>query len=441
MWKRRRILAITISALAALLLLGAGCGADSAAEPVELTMWHTYVEQMKTDFDELVEEFNEGPGAEAGIRVTVTSVANSSVLNEKLLMAASGDPGAPEPPDIAVIYPKIAVTLQSGGKLADLDDYFTEEELAAYVPAFLEEGRFAGGDGGLYLLPIAKSTEVLYVNRTIFDRFAAETPGATLEMLGTFEGILSLAGQYYAWTDAQTPEASGDGKAFYYPDGLFNWYMVGAEQLGGHLVVDGRIDEGSSAFRKLNDAYLSGAAGGGVAIFNDYGNYLAKTGDAVCVTSTSAGAQFYPDEVTYADNTKEAAVFDVLPYPVFEGGEKVAIQRGGGLCLLRSDEGRERAAAAFMKWLTEPAQNERFAAKAGYMPVTSEARAQEADDALVRKMLETVAGMQEGGYRFYVPPVFDGFDEMQTAFVEEAQQQAGARKAEGAEAAEAAEGA
>ncbi|MDR1815382.1 MAG: extracellular solute-binding protein, partial [Clostridiales Family XIII bacterium] len=412
--------ALGVAAVFLLLFAAGGCAAKPAAAPVELTIWHTYVEQMKDDFDELVADFNETAGAKAGVTVTVTAVANSSVLNEKLLMAANGDPGAPETPDMAVLYPKVAVTLEGAGKLVDLDAYFSADELAAYVPAFLAEGRFAaegGGEdadgadddrrggilppesgGGLYLLPIAKSTEVLYVNRTIFDRFAAETPGVTLDMLATFDGIRAAGEAYTAWTDALTPDVPGDGKAFYYPDGLFNWFQIGAEQLGGQLIEGRKIDEDTPAFRTLSEAYLVPASRGEIAIFDDYGNYLAKTGDAVCITSTSAGAQYYPDEVTYADNTKEAAVFDVLPYPVFEGGEKVAMQRGGGLCLLRSDEARERAAALFMKWLTAPEQNVRFTSRAGYMPVTQEAfdRVMAGDDSgvdneNVRKMLRTVA--------------------------------------------------
>ena len=52
----------------------------------------------------------------------------------------------------------------------DLNQYFTPQELSAYIPEFLEEGRLNGDH--LYVFPTAKSTEVLFVNTTIFDRFA-----------------------------------------------------------------------------------------------------------------------------------------------------------------------------------------------------------------------------------------------------------------------------
>jgi multiple sugar transport system substrate-binding protein len=147
------------------------------------------------------------------------------------------------------------------------------------------------------------------------------------------------------------------------------------------------------------------------------------TGDVVCTTSTSAGAIFQPTTVKYADNTKEDVSFDVLPYPVFEGGQRVAVQRGGGMCILKSNAEKERAAAIFLKWLIEPAQNIRFSAFAGYMPVTKEAfslllsdKLESVENELVSKTLRIIATMNRD-YRFYIPPVFDGFDELQKKYV------------------------
>ena len=63
--------------------------------------------------------------------------------------------------------------------LVDLTQYFTDEELLAYMPTFLEEGKL--GKDGLYVFPTAKSTEVLFVNTTIFNRFA-QTQGLDLKI-------------------------------------------------------------------------------------------------------------------------------------------------------------------------------------------------------------------------------------------------------------------
>jgi multiple sugar transport system substrate-binding protein len=392
----------------------------SPKKPVTLTVWHTYVEQMKTGFDKLADEFNATVGARQGITVTVTSVANASIVNEKLLMAANGDPGAPEFPDMAVAYPSIAVTLARKGLLMDFASQFSKDEIHQYVDEFIEEGTIAGK---LHLLPVSKSTEVLFVNKTIFDRFA-KAAGVTLNDLETFEGIIDAAEKYYVWSG---------GKTFYYPDALFNYTMIGMEQMGEPFVKDEKLNVSSPGFKRIWNSYYGPAANGLVAIFNNFGNYLAITGDVVAITSTSAGAMFYPNSVTYKDNTKEEVEFIVLPFPVFAGGEKVAAQRGGGMCVIKSTAPKEYAAAVFLKWFTSPEQNLRFTASTGYIPVTKQAfddvsanSLDTIDNELIKKAFLTALEMQKE-YRFYIPPVFDGFDALQNRYIQEIQK--GARDA------------
>ncbi|MCL2147031.1 MAG: extracellular solute-binding protein [Synergistaceae bacterium] len=423
--KFRHYLIITMSVLllcfVALTIQRGGDGLPDPNRPVSVAMWHTYVEQMKTCIDELVAEFNATVGKKEGIVVNVTAVSNASVLNEKIIMAANGDPGAPELPDMALVYPSVAITLAAKGLLMDFRTQFSGVELSAYVPRFLEEGKLGGSE--LYLLPVAKSTEVLYVNATIFERFSRDT-GVTLSDLSTFEGITNAARLYYEWTDAKTPDIPNDGKTFYYPDIPFNFAMTGFEQLGDHFVKDGALDFSSPSFGRIWNCYYPGAVTGSIAIFDDYGNYLAKAGEIVCTTSTSAGAIFYPETVTYADNTKEESVFVILPYPVFEGGQKIAPQRGAGMCTFKSSKEKEYATAVFLKWLTNSAQNLRFVINTGYLPVTNEAfsdlmsgKYTGRQDANIQKMLSTAVAMHQD-YKFYIPPVFDGFDELQKGYVE-----------------------
>ncbi len=407
-------------ACAAFAMCGCASPAGSGpANPVTLTLWHTYVEQMKSGMDDLVLDFNQSVGAKYGITVNVTSVANASVLNQKLMMAVNGDPGAPALPDMAVVYPQVALPIAEKGMLMDLRTQFTDAELKAYVPRFLEEGRLVGD--AYALLPIAKSTEVLYVNRTIFDRFSAET-GVPLSQLSTFEGIVEAAKAYYTWTDEKTPDVPGDGRAFYYPDNLFNFALIGYEQMGEHFIQEGVLNLHAPVFQRVWDSYFPPAVQGGVAIFDDYGNYLAKTGDIVCTTSTSAGVVYYPDAITYQDNTKEAVEFAVLPYPVFQGGRKVALQRGGGMCVFSSNKQKEYAAGVFLKWLTAPEQNLRFTASTGYLPVTQKAfdmlmeqGAKDVSDPRIRTLLSAVIGMQSG-YDFYAPALFEGSEELQKRY-------------------------
>ena len=391
----------------------AGCGNRGVIAPrntVTLTIWHPYGHQMKSSMEGLIEEFNETVGAEKGIHIQTTYIADAIDLNEKLIAAADGEPGAPALPEIAIIYPRGGIALIEKGMLIDFSTQFSEDELSLFVPAFLEEGKL-GGDS-LYIMPVAKSTEMMYVNLTIFDRFAEDT-GVRLAQLSTFEGVLDAADRYYEWSE---------GKSFVHITDLFNWAMIGFQQLGGEFVVDNSPAFSSPIFKRIWEAYYPFAVQGGIAIFDGYADLLFASGEIVCGIGTSASVTYFPEMVTYADNTKEEMRFALLPLPVFEGGEKVTLQRGAGVCVLKSDSTKEYAAGVFIKWLTDPTQNLRFATQTGYMPVTEAAYNSLLTDGVrnvtnenIKMLYETLAQVQKE-YTFYYPPVFDGLEEMQNKF-------------------------
>ena len=398
-------------------LLGclSGCGTTSPLnpkEPVTLTMWHNYGGDMQQAMDYLIDQFNSTVGKEQGIVIDVTAISSSSELNKSLTMIVNGDPGAPEMPDIFTGYPKLAIQFWEKGLLADLDNYFTADELSAYVEAFVEEGRLS--DGGLYVFPIAKSTEVLYVNQTLFDRFAAET-GASVDMLSTFEGIAELSGMYYEWSG---------GKQFYAADSWFNFAEVGMAQLGDSIFEGEALSLDGDNFAQIFETVYTPAVEGGIAIYDGYSSDLSKTGDLVCSTGSSAGILFYGDTITYADGTVESVEYSILPYPVFENGTKAALQRGGGLMVAKSDEKKEYAASVFIKWLTASEQNMNFVANTGYLPVTKQAFEQNlsahmdaVEDPRIKKMLTSVLAMYED-YTFFTAPTYASFDSDSDAFEE-----------------------
>ena len=296
------------------------------------------------------------------------------------------------------------------GMLVNLDNYFTEDELSAYIDAFVEEGRLS--DGGLYVFPIAKSTEVLYVNQTLFDEFAAAT-GASADKLATFEGLAELSKLYY--------EYSG-GKQFYAADSWFNFAEVGMAQLGDSIFDGENVSLDGDHYTHIFNTVYAPASEGGIAIYDGYSSDLSKTGDLVCSTGSSAGILFYGDQITYSDGTTKAVEYSILPYPVFEGGSKTAIQRGGGLMVAKSNEQKEYAAGVFIKWLTDAEQNMKFVANTGYLPVTKQAFETElpahvdtVEDPRIKKMLTSVLAMYED-YTFFTAPNYSTLDAESSAY-------------------------
>ncbi len=400
------------------LYLLSGCSSYKAfkhKETITLTMWHNFGGEMQTTMDNLIDEFNNTVGKDNDIFLTVTSVSSSASIQEKLNMIVSGDPGAPEMPDIATCYPQTAISLAENKIITPLDKYFSESEISLYLPRFIEEGKIY--DGNLYVFPFAKSTEVLFLNQTIFDRFSKAT-GISVQSLATFEGISKASMEYYKWTDDQTPDIANDGKNFFKADSIFNTIQVGMKQLGDNLIETESLKIDSQKYKHILNCIYEPAIKGGYAIYNGYSSDLSKTGEIVCSTGSTAGILFYGSKITYPDNTTEEVKYTILPFPVFEKGNKIAIQRGGGMIVASSTPEKEKAASIFLKWFTSPTQNMQFVASTGYLPVTKEAFGNSIEQEIntnenenIKKLLKTAISVYKE-YDFYITPVFDTYNSL-----------------------------
>lgn len=378
------------------------------SEPVSLTLWHVYGGQVDSPLNKIIDNFNATYGKEEGIYVQVTSVSNTNTIHEAVLAAGKKEPGAAELPDIFVSYPKTVLSLPDSDILADYKKYFTEEELSKYFPEFIEEGMI--GDK-LLVFPVAKSTEIMFVNKTLFDRFAAET-GAKEKDLATWEGLFKMAKQYTEWTDAKTPDIKNDGKNFFVHDYHFNYFQVGCESLGEHFFVENDT-KGSLAFgpvfKKAWLPYADAAISGGIWLRDGYATEPLRTGGAIVSMASSASVLYYEDIVTYENNVSEPIEVAAYPAPIFEGGKKMVMQRGAGFCITKSTEEKEKAAAKFIKWLTEPEHNVEFVTQTGYMPVTKDAfkilpeYVKKLESSKYRSLYEAIAKTQ-AEYSFYTAP-------------------------------------
>lgn len=410
----KRILA---SAAVFLGMLCVGCGVENKEEAVTLTIWHVYGGQTDSPLNDMINEFNQTVGKEENVCVQVTSVTNTNTIHEGVLASAKKEPGAAELPDMFVSYPKTVLAMPDDDILVDYRDYFTEEEFAEFIPEFVKEGQI---DGRQVILPVAKSTEVMFINKTAFDRFAEDT-GAKLEDLQTWEGLYAMAEQYTEWSDARTPQIQGDGKVFFVHDYHFNYFQVGVESLDEKFFKGNAIAFGDS-FTKIWEPYAKAALKGGIWLQEGYATEPLRTGDAIVSVASSASILYYSDVVTYADNTSEKIEIITMPCPVFENGRKMVMQRGAGICTVKSTPEREKAACVFLKWLTEPENNVRFVTQTGYMPVSEEAFVQylpEAIDGLKDPkyvdLYHAFLDTQEA-YEFYTAPQLDTYLEHEMAF-------------------------
>ncbi len=411
--KKRHINALHFNAFFCaiiLLLIITGCGNRAGKDPITLTMWHVYGSQTESPLNVMINEFNQTKGKERGIVVSVVSVTNSTAIDDVLIASAHNEPGAVPMPDLFTAYPRVAEEIGLD-RLLDWGEYLSEEERSAYVDEFLAEGVL---DGRLVMLPVAKSTELLFLNKTIFDRFSADT-GASEEDLLHFDTLFDLCCRYYDW--------SGGAEMFQIND-FYHYFLVNIAGLGGQFVRDGKLDCNSKEFEQVCLPMARAAIHGGLCTGDGYASDRWKTAEVISNIGSTAGMLYLRDYVTYRDNTTEEIETAVYPYPVFSGAAPVVIQRGTGLFAMKSDDERKNeAAAVFGKWITEDEHNLDFVIASGYLPVTENTFSTLFSDMSIveNEKFRTLYGavnQMYNHYTFYPLPLYDSSGEIQSGFEE-----------------------
>lgn len=376
--------------------------------PITLTMWHVYGSQTTSPLNTVIDEFNQTVGKENGITINVASVTSSSAIDKALSAAANGEPGAAELPDLFTAYPRV-VELIGEEKLLTWNDYFTKEELSGFHHDFLSEGYF---NDALLMLPVAKSTEALFVNQTLFDRFCSKSD-VSIDDLATFHGLFEVACKYYDWSN---------GQHFLQLNDYYNYAYIGMKAYGSEFVKNSELNLHDEAFEQIWLPLAKAAIHGGICLDDGYAAAKWKTIDIIANTGSTADVLYQPEEVFYPDNTSESITTLALPYPVFSNDFSAVVHRGGGLFAIKSDDNtKNQAAYIFAKWLTQQDHNLDFVTEAGYLPVTDGAiEALFHDISIVKNdnyhsVYEAVAKMNQE-YSFYSLPLYSGASETQNDF-------------------------
>ena len=367
---------ISLLCAAALVL---GCAACSGGSPkqtavTDITVWTYYNGDQMESFTKLVDEFNSTVGAEKGISVSTESLGSVNDLEASVMDAAEGKVGASELPNIFSAYADTAYAMDQMGMLVDLAPYLSDAERNTFVNGYLSEGDF-NGSGEIKIFPVAKATELMFLNDTDWQVFA-DAAGASYDDLATLEGLVETAGKYYDWTDAQT-DTPDDGKALFGRDAMANYMLVGAQQLGDAIfeVQDGKmtVNFDHDVARKLWDNYYVPFVKGWFTASGRFRSDDVKTGNVLGYVGSCSSATFFPTQVTTDDSVSHDISMKVLQSPKFADGEDVAVQQGAGMVVTTGTEDGIKASVEFLKWFTQPENNIAFSVGSGYLPVTQDA--------------------------------------------------------------------
>lgn len=343
-----------------ILLSTLGCSKKSAslnpANPITLNMWHVYGEQADSPMHRYVEEFNSTVGKQKGVIINITLLSNAQKIGGQLLSAQKNVPGVPSMPDLFFCHNSNAAQLGKDN-LLHWNDVFSDKELKEFVPSFLKDGIV---EDSLCVLPVSKSTHLLFLAGGSFDRFSEKT-GYGFKDLATWDGFFEVAKKYY--------EYSGN-KPFCAID-----YVMRSVELDA--ISKGATDfYNENGWYKDNDIisnsykmFAESIAKGYIIVSDLYSNTQVMTGETIAGISSSAAVLYYNDTITYPDNTSEKMDLKVLPVPTTAAGSKYATQAGVGLCAYKTTAIKAEAATVFAKWFTEKKRNLDFVAQTGYMPV------------------------------------------------------------------------
>lgn len=356
--------------LTASALLLTGCSGKNEhgldpKDPQEVVVWHYYNGAQAIAFEEAVTEFNNTIGVNKGILVTAQSKSSIDDLIAALDASSNEEVGAEDMPNIFQCYTDMAVSLDQKGILIDLNKYVDQKTRDLYVDGYVEEGMW-DEDGSWKLFPVAKSTEVLGINKTAWDEFCLAT-GADINDFSTWEGIARLSEDYYNWSG---------GQSFFGRDAFANYLIIGSKQLGTEIfeVHDNQVTLhlDKAVMRRLWDNFYVPYVKGYYKHVGRYRSDDVKIGEIVCCACSTSGMTYFPKEVTKDDADPTSIERMVLPIPNFEGTDAYAVQQGASMAVSKTDERAEYASVLFLEWFTSPEHNTAYSIQSSYLPVTKE---------------------------------------------------------------------
>ena len=265
-------------------------------------------------------------------------------------------------PNIAYCYPDHVALYNDAGAVQTLDVFiedenvgFTQAQLDDFIEGFYNEGK-TFGDGKMYTIPLSKSTEVLYYNKTFFEKHNLKVPT-------TWEEMEAVCRQIRAIDDTSIPLGY---------DSESNWFITMCEQYGSpyttasgdenFLFDNAKNKEFVKMFRQWykDKLVITQELSGGYTSALFTGNKSSSTSKEeqkvpegtrcyMCIGSTG-GATYQQPTIT-----NEVPEFEVglAPIPQVDKNNPKVITQGPSLCIFKKDNPQEVIASwLFVKFLT-----------------------------------------------------------------------------------------
>ena len=338
---------------------------------VTIKFYHTMGSNLTTVLDAYIAEFNK---LYPNIHVEYTSVGGYDDVRDQV----STEITVGAQPNIAYCYPdhvalyNLAMAVQTLDELIESDTVITradgtteilgltDEQKADFIEGYYNEGR-QFGDGLMYTMPLSKSTEVLYYNKTFFEANGLAVPTTWAELEEVSAKIKAI--------DPNSIPLGYDSEA--------NWFITMTEQLKSpytsatepHFLFDN--EQNREFIKMFRDWYKKGY----LTTQTLYGAYTSglftSTSEVKSYMSigSSAGAT-YQRPAANADGSYPFEV-GIATIPQADLNNKKVISQGPSVCIFKKSNPQEVIASwLFVKYLTTTVEFQaEFSMASGYVPV------------------------------------------------------------------------
>ncbi len=392
-------------------------GYDGSA--VTITFYHSMGAKLQGVLDTYIAEFNK---LYPNITVEHSSMGDYDGVRDQIKTALT----AGNQPNIAYCYPDHVALYNEAKAVVPLDNLiaskievtdadgnktvlgFTDEQLKDFIPGFYAEGSVFDEAGTMYTLPMSKSTEALYYNKTFFEKNGLELPKTWEDMKALCEQIKAI--------DPDCVPLGYDSES--------NWFITMCEQYGSgytslesgnHFVFNNETNQKFvKEFREWHQAGLVTTE----AIYGSYtsGLFTATEGQRCYMVIGSTGGASYQSPPTDSEGNPLFETAMATPPQVNPNAPKV-ISQGPSLCIFKDENPQEVVASwLFVKFLTTNSSFQAaFSMASGYAPVIQSVQDNEVYKAWLDKanginnlqaLSVKLALSQSNAY--YVSPAFNG---------------------------------
>ena len=389
---------------------------------VTITFWHTMGADNKTMLENAIARFNE---KYPNIKVEHLSYGDYDKVYDQISTKLT----VGNQPNLAYCYPDHVASYNTSYAVLTLDDLinnqtivestgemmgFTQAQLDDFIEGYYNEGK-EYGDGKMYSLPFQKSTEVLYYNKTEFEKLGLSAPE-------TWEDVEECIKVLKAKYPMSTPLGY---------DSEENFFITLAAQLGSdYTSATGNHytfvnDENKAFVAKFAEWAAKGWMTTSSILNGAYtSDYFTKANDEegkiFMSIGSSAGAKYQrPDQV----NGEYPFDVGIVPVPQVDPENPKVISQGPSICIFNDENIQEVYASwLFLKFLTTDQQFQaQYSMNSGYVPVIkSVGETQIYKDYLekanggdfITSLVAKVALEQESAY--FTSPAFAGSAESRT---------------------------